>query len=289
VLADLDEMKEWYRASPETVFLQDADPLVMKTNDLVRILTGIRERFPKAIRITTYARAYTLTRKSLEELIRLREAGLDRLHVGLESGSEEVLDLVSKGTTREQHIEGGRRAKKAGFELSEYIMPGLGGKERSSLHADETASALVAIQPDFVRLRTTAVVPDTPLGVLEEQGEFTALSEVETIQEIRRLLTGLCDLRCRLESDHSLNLLIELRGDIPDDLDDLTGLCDRFLELSSEDRAAFILARRTHRITHLSQFDSPVIKRDMAAVLDYLREKGISLEEAAAQLRRGMV
>lgn len=289
MLSDLGEMKTWYRASPETVFLQDADPLVMKTNDLVRILIGIRERFPNVSRITTYARAFTLTRKSLEELIQLRVAGLDRLHIGLESGSEKVLDLVSKGTNREQQIEGGRRAKKAGFELSEYTMPGLGGKEYTNLHADETASALIAVQPDFVRLRTTAVVPGTPLAVLEESGEFTALSEVEIVEEIRRFLTGLRDLRCRLESDHSLNLLMELRGNIPDDLDHLIGLCDSFLELSVEDQAAFILARRTNRITHLSQFDSPVIKREMATVLDYLTEKGISLEDAAAQLRMGMV
>jgi len=289
VLNDLDEMKAWYGDSPETVFLQDADPLVTKTDDLLRILVGVRERFPAVRRITAYARAHTLTRKSLEELIQLRQSGLDRLHVGLESGAQEILDLVSKGTKREHQIEGGVRAKEAGFELCEYIMPGLGGERHSHLHADETASALTAIQPDFVRLRTTAVVPGTPLAGLQNAGSFTPLSEKAIVEEVRRFLTGLRDLRTRLESDHCLNLLIELRGDLPEDLDSLIGVCDGFLALSSEDQAAFVLARRTNRITHLSQLADPRLRNDMAIILDRLAENGISAEEAAKELRTQMV
>jgi hypothetical protein len=289
VLGDLDEMKAWYGESPKTAFLQDADPLVSKTDDLLRILAGIRERFLGVRRITAYARAHTLTRKSLEELILLRQSGLDRLHVGLESGAQEVLDLVSKGTKREHQIEGGVRAKEAGFELCEYVMPGLGGEQYSRCHADETASALTAIRPDFVRLRTTAVVPGTPLAGLQSAGSFAPLDEKAIVEEIRRFLTGLRDVRTRLESDHCLNLLIELRGDLPEDLDRLIGVCDGFLALSSEDQAAFILARRTNRITHLSQLNDPAVRREMTTILEALAKKSITTEQVAAQLRMGMV
>ncbi|MBN2362388.1 MAG: radical SAM protein, partial [Deltaproteobacteria bacterium] len=166
VLADLDAMREALGAGPvpRTAFLQDANPLLTRPDDLVRIVEGIRERFPEVERITAYARAHTLVHRGAGDLRRIREAGLDRLHVGLESGCDEVLALISKGATRGQQIEAGQRAKQAGFELSEYVMPGLGGSRLSAAHADDTASALVAIQPDFVRLRTTSAVPGTELA-----------------------------------------------------------------------------------------------------------------------------
>jgi hypothetical protein len=289
VLNDLEEMKAWYGGSPQTVFLQDADPLATKTEDLLRILAGIQERFPTVHRITAYARAHTLTRRSLEELVQLRRSGLDRLHVGLESGSQEVLDLVSKGAGREQQIKAGVRAKEAGFELSEYVMPGLGGKQLTQVHARETASALLTIHPDFVRLRTTVVVPGSPLAVLEEQGSFNELSEAGMVEEIRHLLVGIRDLRCRVESDHSLNLLIELRGNLPRESDRLIDLCDRFLAMTPDDQAAFIIARRTNRITRLSQLENSAVRHEMGTILDHLAAKGISVENAAAQLRMGMV
>ncbi len=177
VHADLDAMQAVYGDGVRTVFLQDADPMLANPSDLVAILERLHERFPHVERVTTYARSKTLARRSVADLTRVREAGLDRVHVGLESGSDAVLSLVNKGVTREEQIEGGRRAKEAGYELSVYVMPGLGGREFSREHADETASAVAAIEPDFVRLRSTAVVPGTPLAELEAEGRFTALGE----------------------------------------------------------------------------------------------------------------
>lgn len=244
VLSDLDALRAAHGDRPRTAFLQDADPLLMAPDDLVQVVAGLRARFPRVERVTAYARSHTLARRSLEDLRRLRAAGLDRLHVGLESGCDAVLALVTKGTTRAEQIEAGQRVKAAGFTLSEYVMPGLGGAALSSAHAEDTASALVAIQPDFVRLRTTAVVPGTPLAALVTEGRLVPLGEVALVAEIRALLAGLGGLTTRLESDHVLNALMELRGDLPADRERLRSVCDTFLGLPERTRTGFLIARR---------------------------------------------
>jgi hypothetical protein len=271
------------------VFLQDANPILTKPDDLVRIVEGVRERFPKVRRITAYARSHTLARRKVEDLKRIRQAGLDRLHVGMESGCDSVLTLISKGATRADQIEGGKRAKQAGFELSEYIMPGLAGKALSDAHADDSASALVEIQPDFVRLRTTAVIPGTPLGDLEEKGEFQPLRESELVQEIRRFLSGLRELNSRLESDHMLNLLMELRGDLPADLDRLVGICDEFLDLPENMSRKFILARRMGWMGRLSDVSELARSKDVDKIFAKLDEEGLDPEDFFAELRKRMV
>ncbi|MBN2492271.1 MAG: radical SAM protein [Planctomycetes bacterium] len=289
VLADLDAMRATFGDRPRTVFLQDANPLLTRPDDLVRILEGIRARFPRVERITAYARAHTLAIRSLTDLRRLRAAGLDRLHVGLESGADAVLKLVDKGVTRARQIEGGQRAKAAGFELSEYVMPGLGGARLSDLHADETASALVAIRPDFVRLRTLAVIPGTPLAALEARGEFIPLGEVDTVCEIQRFLLGLGTLPTRLESDHMLNLLGELRGDLPADRARLLGLLDDFLALPADDRRRFILARRLGMRLRSGQLDDPALRGELDRVLARLEAEGMDAEALFAEMRTRMV
>lgn len=289
VIADLDKMLEFYGDAVQTVFLQDANPLLTRPDDLVKIVTAVRARFPRVRRITAYARSHTLARRKVEDLKRIRAAGLDRIHVGMESGCDEVLKLICKGATRAEQIEGGRRAKQAGFELSEYIMPGLGGRALTDAHADDSASALVAIQPDFVRLRTTAVIPGTPLFGMQERGEFEPLTEMELVQEIRRFLAGLEGLTARLESDHILNLLMELRGDLPQDLDDLIGICDEFLVLDDQLKLKFILARRMGWMGTLKHLDVPALDREIDRIVKELESKGVDPEEVFRELRTRMV
>jgi hypothetical protein len=119
----------WLYYRTGACFLQDADNLVMKTKDLVEVLEFLREKFPEITRVTTYSRSRTVVRKSLESLKQIREAGLDRIHIGLESGYDPLLKLVKKGVSARQHIEAGRKIIEAGMELSEYVMPGLGGRK----------------------------------------------------------------------------------------------------------------------------------------------------------------
>ena len=286
VLEDLDALKEYHGDSPRSAFLQDADPLTTKPDDLIRILAGLRERFPKVERITTYARTQTLRRKPLEDLRRVREAGLNRVHVGLESGSDRVLELIRKGVTQEDHILGGARAKEAGFELSLYVMPGIGGKELTDEHADATARTLARIEPHFTRLRTTAAIPGTPLFDMQEQGEWEPLNDTETVGEIRRMLAGLEGVRTRLESDHISNLLMHLRGDLPDEHGALLAHCDAYLGLPEEDRLLFILGRRTGRLARVEQLDRAGVREELQGLLAQLREAGHDFDVVTAELRR---
>jgi radical SAM superfamily enzyme YgiQ (UPF0313 family) len=282
VLADLDAMRTALGDNYASAFLQDANPLVTRPDDLVRMVEAIRQRFPRVQRFTAYARAHTLTRRSTADLRRVRQAGLNRLHVGLESGCDAVLQLVNKGVTRAQQIEGALRAREAGFELSLYVMPGLGGRQLSNRHADDTASALEAAQPDFIRLRTTTPVPGTELARMQEQGEIEPLTEVETVRETRRLLAGLDTTEARLESDHVMNLLIDLNGQLPGDRERLLGLCDDLLELPHERQQMFVLARRLGWLRRPCQLDDLAVTRRLRAVLE---EVGGDPESLFAELR----
>lgn len=289
ILADLDAMRALYRDAPRTVFLQDADPLAMRPDDLVAVLEGIRERFPRVHRVTAYARFHTLARRSAEVLARLREAGLTRIHAGLESGDDTVLDLVRKGTTHREQVEAGRRVVASGLELSLYVMPGLGGREHSAAHARNSARALAAIQPRYTRLRTTAVVPGTPLATLVDEGTLTPLTEVETVREIRALLTHAIELapplRTSLRSDHVLNLLTELRGELPRDGDALRARCDAFLDLSAAERTRFVVGRRLWPGAPLEAVAEEAAD-EVDRAIEQARAEGVDPDDLAARLRR---
>ncbi|MBF0469729.1 MAG: radical SAM protein, partial [Desulfamplus sp.] len=153
----------WVRNGMESIFLQDSNSLVIKPDHLVEILLYIREAFPEVRRITSYARSHTIARIKDHDLERIAKAGLNRIHIGMESASDKVLDFMKKGVDKATHIRAGQKVKNAGIELSEYYMPGLGGREMSRDHALESADALNQINADFVRLRTLAIPPSTPL------------------------------------------------------------------------------------------------------------------------------
>ncbi len=144
----------WAGNGMRSIFLQDANSLIIKPERLLTILGHLKDCFPWVERITSYARSHTIARISDMDLGLMAAAGLNRIHIGMESGSDQVLTMVSKGVDKATHIEAGLKVKKAGMELSEYVMPGLGGRALSREHALETADALNRINPDFIRLRT---------------------------------------------------------------------------------------------------------------------------------------
>jgi radical SAM superfamily enzyme len=289
IVADLEAMRETFGDRVRSVFLQDANAMIARVDDLIEVLEAVRSRFPHVERITTYARSHTLARRSVEDLGRLREAGLDRVHVGFESGCDAVLEMVRKGTTRAEQIEGGKRVVEAGLELSEYWMPGLGGREHSAAHATDSASALREIDPHFIRLRTTAVVPGTALAEMRDGGDFVPLGEVELISEIRAFLDGLGDLPTRLESDHVLNLMMDLRGDLPADREHLLSLCDSFLEADDETQRLFILARRSgHGIT-LAHLEDDALRARLVDTYAELLDPSLDLDEVLNRARSAML
>ena len=175
----------WLYYGTGACFLQDADNLVMPTEDLVACLSFLRETFPEIKRVTTYSRSRTIVRKSLEAMKAVREAGLDRVHIGLESGYDPVLKLMKKGVTAAQHIQAGRLVVDAGMELSEYVMPGLGGQKMWREHAVETARVLNAINPHFIRLRSLRIPKRVPLYELLEKGEFIMQTDDMLAEELR--------------------------------------------------------------------------------------------------------
>lgn len=233
----------WLWAGGESAFLQDANTLIMRTPDLVRVLTFLKTTFPSLRRITSYGRSKTAAKKTVEELTELRDAGLSRLHIGLESGSNTVLSYMEKGVTAEEHIKGGRRIMESGISLCEYVMPGLGGKKWSQEHATETARVLNEIVPDFIRLRSLHVRPEMPLWAKVEGGEFKLQSEDEVVAEIGVFVNGLA-VTSQLKSDHILNLLPEIDGKLPDDKPKMVSIINRYLGLSLKERLNFRLGRR---------------------------------------------
>jgi len=234
----------WYATGMKSIFLQDANSLIMKPNDLVFLLEHIKKCFPNVDRITSYARSHTIVRIKQDDLQRIADAGLNRIHVGMESGSDTVLKKINKGVTKAGHIKAGLKVKEAGMELSEYVMPGLGGIEYSIEHAMETASALNSINPEFIRIRTLAVTNGTVLAEETKKGEFQKPNDTMMAKELRLFIESLDGIDSYIKSDHILNLFETIDGKMPEDKEKMISIIDRFFELEPEKRVLYQIGRR---------------------------------------------
>lgn len=265
----------WYLGGMKSVFLQDANSLIIKPEDLIRILQHIRQRFPWIERITSYARSHTVARIGAEHLQSMQQAGLNRIHIGMESGSDQVLALVKKGASKAEHIKAGVKVKQAGMELSEYVMPGLGGRGLSAIHADETADALNRINPDFIRLRTLAVPNSVELFEALETGQFDKLTDLETAEEIRRFIEKLDGITSVIKSDHILNLFETVEGKLPEDKLKMTDILTTFITMAPEQRCLYQVGRR---IGVFSGPDDMNIPARMARAQEVSRQFGVTPE-----------
>lgn len=194
----------WLASGGKTAFLQDANTIIMRQDELIEVLKHLRETLKTLTRVTSYARSKTLAQRKPEELKAIREAGLDRLHVGLESGNDEVLARIHKGVTSAELIEGGKKAMEAGFQLSEYWMPGLAGIELWRQHAEDTARVLNAINPHYIRSRPFVPSPRTPIYEDLDQGRLKVSSRHDRLEELRVTMEGL-DVTSRVCFDHMMN------------------------------------------------------------------------------------
>ena len=235
---------DWHETGARTITLQDMDPLVMDPLELVRILEHVRSAFPQVNRITTTTQSRTLARMQPKALDALARAGLSRIHLGLESGSNRILTRSRIGATRETHIRVGSMVKEAGIELSVYVVPGLGGVELSVEHALETAAVLNRIDPHVIRFRSLAVPPVTLLAHEVERNQFEPPTDVMMVKEIRLILDSLMGVTSRVSSDSSLNLLEEIRGLLPQDQEKMIAVIDHFLELPAQEQVHFMVGRR---------------------------------------------
>lgn len=255
----------WLASGGDTVFLQDANSLMLSTDSLLQILTYIRQTFPGVQRITSYARALTLKGKSVDDYVALRAAGLTRLHVGMESGSDKVLKMINKGSTAQHLIDGGRKVVGAGLSLCLYIMPGIGGVEMSREHALESARVINAINPDYVRLRSLYVRRRSDLVDMVREGSFEPPSEDEMVREIRTMIENLDGITTTIVSDHILNLLEDVEGKLPGDKERMLAVIDGYLTLADEDRLLFQLGRRGGALRGLDDFRLPGMRARLEA------------------------
>jgi len=232
---DVNKARQMYKTA-DSIFLGDSDNLVHK--ELPEVVAYIKDIFPEAKRITAYARAKTILKRKMEFLLAVRKAGLDRLHIGLESGDAVVLDWLCKGVKPEEMIQAGQKARKAGFEVSFYVLSGAGGRERWKEHALNSASVLNEAKPDFIRLRTLTLKHGTPLKDKLERGEFEITPPLERLKEVRTFVENLSLEKCYLASDHVTNYLWAGReviyrgvaGNLPDDRKIMIETLDQAIE-----------------------------------------------------------
>ncbi|VEN74692.1 Coproporphyrinogen III oxidase [Candidatus Desulfarcum epimagneticum] len=237
-------MAFWLHNGDYSCFLQDADNLIMKTGDLVPALEFLKEQFPEISRITTYSRSRTVAKKSLESLKKIRKAGLDRVHIGLETGYDPLLKLMKKGVTGDGHVEAGRKLIEAGMELSEYVMPGLGGQGMWKEHAVETARVINRINPHFIRLRSLRIPGRIPLHEKVLSGEFVMQTDDMLAEEIKTFIQTLDGIESRVTSDHIMNLLEEVSGKLPEDKEKMLDVVEKYQALSDRDRLIYRVGRR---------------------------------------------
>jgi radical SAM superfamily enzyme YgiQ (UPF0313 family) len=233
----------WLNHGGTSAFLQDANTLIMPTPDLVEVIRFLKQTLPSITQITSYARSKTAAKKKPEELKALHEAGLSRLHIGLESGYDPLLEYMDKGVTAADHIKGGKNVVASGISLCEYVLLGMGGKKMWREHAVETARVLNQIDPEFIRVRTLTVKQGMPLYDDVQSGAFVRSSDEELVEEEKRLIENL-DCHSYFVSDHITNLLQEIEGKLPEDKDKMLAAITRFQSLSPEERHNFRVGRR---------------------------------------------
>ncbi|PIE61332.1 MAG: radical SAM protein [Desulfobacterales bacterium] len=204
---------QWLAAGGKTAFIQDGNSLIMNPKELVVALTYLKTTFPSIERITTYARARTVAQRSIEHLKAIRNAGLDRVHLGLETGDDDLLKKIKKGVDSQGHIQGGQKAMAAGFQVSEYWMPGLGGQEMWEAHADNTARVLNQVNPHYIRSRPFRPIPGTAMAEWVNKGTFILLSPREQLLELKRMITAL-DVTSKVCFDHMGNHWRTAAGDL---------------------------------------------------------------------------
>lgn len=280
----------WLYFGENSVFLQDANSIILKTDELLEVLKCIRDNFPQVDRITSYCRSKTAARKSGEEFKRLKEAGLNRIHAGLETGYDPLLEFIRKGSTAADHIEGGKRIVASGISLCEYVMPGLGGAKWSRENAVETARVLNEINPEFIRLRSLQVRRGTGLYDMAQRGEFQPLGDEDVLREIRLFIEHLDGIQSVIVSDHVLNLLEELEGKLPEEKGRLLGIIDRYFEMKDEDRLIYRVGRRKGMFRRMDDLSNRQVYTRLKEIIEsYKQNNPEKLDKDLDRIRQNFI
>ena len=189
ILADLDECRDTYGPYVQRVFFADGDALVVKTELLLELLNYVRKNFPYAERITSYGTAKDVLRKSEEELVALRKAGLAMIYLGAESGDDEVLVHIQKGETAAEIIAAGQKLKRCGIQTSVTLISGLGGSAGMEAHAVKSAELINAMNPEYASILTLHLSPESPMAKEIQRGEMELLKPDQIMDETELFLT----------------------------------------------------------------------------------------------------
>jgi len=201
----------------ERIFFADGDALCLETEKLLPLLGAAKALFPECTRIGIYGRADNILRKTDDELIKLREAGLGIIYLGAESGSAEVLRRVNKGETPEDMILAVHRAESAGIPVSVTFISGLGGRELMEEHAVETGKMIGAMGASYVGLMTLMIAPGSSISEDIASGKFEPLTTQDVMRELDFILVNAdCKKDCVIRSNHASNRLV-LKGTLPQD------------------------------------------------------------------------
>ena len=208
VVEDLEMARKYYqRIKVRRIFLADGDALIVKTQDLLYILNRCKEYFPEVERISVYGAPKDIIHKTPEELKQLKDAGLDMVYMGLESGDDQVLKEVKKGVTAAEMIEAGQKVRAAGMVLSMTIISGLGGKKLMREHALNSAKVISAIKPEFVGFLTLLIEPGTPMYEQYRAGELDLLSPEEVLDETQLFIENVDAEGTVFRANHASNYI----------------------------------------------------------------------------------
>lgn len=232
---DVRSLAEVARRRVRRVFLADGDAVALSTRRLLDILALLREQLPNLERVSSYANARNLLAKEVDELARLREAGLGLLYLGLESGDDETLAAIHKGITVAEQIEGCRRATQAGIDLSVTAILGVAGVERSLVHARATGEAFSAIDPRYIGVLTLMLSEGTETTRKVAAGELTLPDSIGMLAELREMIACTDVSDCLFRSNHASNYL-PIGGHLPQDKEALMATLDRILTAPAEAR-----------------------------------------------------
>lgn len=238
IIEDLIEGRRRFR-QVNRIFLADGDALIIKTQDLIKIFKAINELFPECERIGIYGSPKSILIKEKDELKELNSLGLGIVYLGLESGSDEILEKINKGVTSKDMIESGRKIVDSGIKLSVTLISGIGGKEYSKIHALESARVLNEMKPDYIGLLTLLLEEDTQLYKEVQEGKFELLTPIEVLEETRILVEGLNLDNCIFRSNHASNY-VPLRGTLMKDKELILKQIDEGIALGNlEDKEIF--------------------------------------------------
>lgn len=201
----------------QRIFIADGDALIIPMNDLRELLKFIKNTFKECTRVTMYASPKSIRLKTIDELIELKNLGLEMVYMGIESGNEDILKDINKGATRDEIIQAGKKIKESGIKLSATIISGIGGKEKTDIHAKDTGSIISIIKPDYIGVLSLMVERNTEIEGKVKNGELEILSSFEILKEIKEILKNInTDEKIIFRSNHASNY-VSLKGTLPID------------------------------------------------------------------------